>query len=59
MQVRFGHADANREWASDRDSQVGRLRKSLDDATNCDWTVVDLKRDWKIVFPLKYQSDEK
>jgi phosphoglycolate phosphatase-like HAD superfamily hydrolase len=45
------HTDAEREWAYDRDSQVGRLDKALDQALAAGWTVVDMKTDWKQVFP--------
>jgi haloacid dehalogenase-like hydrolase len=53
--ARFGlivhHTDAKREWAYDRDSAVGRLDKALDDAPANGWTVVDMKNDWKAIFP--------
>jgi phosphoserine phosphatase len=45
------HTDAEREWAYDRDSLVGRLDKALDEAREKDWTVVDMKRDWRVVYP--------
>jgi len=45
------HTDADREWAYDRDSPVGRLDKALDEAQSSGWTVVDMKTDWKQVFP--------
>ena len=45
------HTDAEREWAYDRKSLVGRLDKALDEAKQRGWTVVDMKRDWKRVFP--------
>jgi hypothetical protein len=45
------HTDADREWAYDRTSHIGRLDKALDEATSKSWTVVDMKRDWKRVFP--------
>ncbi len=45
------HTDAVREWAYDRDSPVGRLDKAWDEAVRRGWTVVDMKRDWKKVFP--------
>jgi phosphoglycolate phosphatase-like HAD superfamily hydrolase len=45
------HTDAAREWAYDRDSHVGRLDKALDEATARGWTVVDMKRDWRVIFP--------
>jgi phosphoglycolate phosphatase-like HAD superfamily hydrolase len=45
------HTDAELEWAYDRQSSVGRLDKALDEAIAKGWTVVDMKRDWKRVFP--------
>ncbi|CEJ87522.1 Nonspecific acid phosphatase [Hyphomicrobium sp. GJ21] len=44
------HTDAEREWAYDRTSRVGRLDKALDEATARGWTIVDMKQDWKTVF---------
>ena len=44
------HTDAEREWAYDRKSSIGRLDKALDEAKASGWTVVDMKRDWKKVF---------
>jgi phosphoserine phosphatase len=45
------HTDAEREYAYDRDSKIGRLDKALDAAPMNKWTVVDIKNDWKRVFP--------
>jgi len=45
------HTDAGREYAYDRDSPVGRLARALDEAPARGWAVVDMKRDWKAVFP--------
>ena len=45
------HTDAEREWAYDRDVHIGRLDKGLDEATAKGWTVVDMKKDWKNIFP--------
>ena len=45
------HTDAAREWAYDRTSQVGKLDKALDEALARGWTVVDMKADWRRVFP--------
>jgi phosphoserine phosphatase len=45
------HTDAEREWAYDRKSWIGRLDKGLDEAKAKGWTVVDMKKDWKRVFP--------
>jgi phosphoserine phosphatase len=55
--ARFGlivhHTDAEREWAYDRESHVGQLDKALDDAAKSGWTVVDMKNDWKVIYPPK------
>jgi len=45
------HTDGAREWAYDRKSPVGRLDKALDEAPARGWTVVDMKQDWKEVYP--------
>lgn len=45
------HTDAEREWAYDRTSPIGKLDKALDEANAKGWTVVDMKKDWKRVFP--------
>ena len=44
------HTDAEREWAYDRQSDIGRLDKGLDAAADGGWTVVDMKKDWATVF---------
>lgn len=44
------HTDAEREWAYDRQSHIGKLDKALDEANAKGWTVADMKRDWKHVF---------
>ncbi len=53
--ARFGglihHTDGEREWAYDRDSHIGRLDRGLDEAADRGWLVVDMKEDWKTVFP--------
>jgi phosphoserine phosphatase len=45
------HTDAEREWAYDRESHVGQLANGLDAAAENGWPVVDMKRDWKRIFP--------
>ncbi|MGB5177452.1 MAG: HAD family hydrolase, partial [Gammaproteobacteria bacterium] len=45
------HTDAEREWAYDRESSFGRLDIGLDEAQAKDWTVVDMKQDWKVIYP--------
>jgi phosphoglycolate phosphatase-like HAD superfamily hydrolase len=44
------HDDAEREWAYDRDSKIGRLDKGLDAAKARGWTVTSMKDDWKTVY---------
>jgi len=52
---RFGlivhHTDAEREWAYDRKSPIGTLDAALDEAAEKKWTVVDMKKDWKTIYP--------
>jgi len=45
------HTDAEREYAYDRKSSFGRLDRALDEAPAKGWTVVDMKNDWKTIFP--------
>lgn len=45
------HTDAEREWAYDRDSHIGTLDKAWDEAKAKGWTVVDMKKDWKVIYP--------
>ena len=47
------HTDAEREWAYDRTSHIGTLDKALDEALAKGWTVVDMKKDWKVIFPFE------
>ena len=47
------HTDAEREWAYDRTSSIGRLDKALDEAQANGWTVVDMKNEWKTIFPFE------
>jgi len=45
------HTDGDREWSYDRESSIGRLDKGLDEARAKGWTVVDMKEDWKVIYP--------
>lgn len=47
------HTDAQREYAYDRDSRVGKLDKALDVAQKNGWTVADMEKDWKVIYPAK------
>lgn len=53
LQLLVHHTDAQREWAYDRDSPVGKLDVALDQAKRNDWIVVDMARDWKVVYPFE------
>jgi len=45
------HTDKKREWAYNRKSDIGKLDKGLDEADENRWTIVDMKRDWKLIYP--------
>ncbi len=45
------HTDGVREYAYDRDTHVGRLAVGLDQAPRYGWTLIDMKNDWKVIFP--------
>jgi hypothetical protein len=45
------HTDADREWAYDRGSHVGKLERGLDEAASRGWVLIDMKQDWKAIHP--------
>jgi len=47
------HTDEKREWAYDRKSSIGKLDKGLDEAKAKGWAIVDMKKDWKAIFPFE------
>jgi len=49
--VLIHHTDAEREWAYDRDSHVGKLDRGLGEAAERGWLIVDMKTDWRTVYP--------
>lgn len=49
--VYLHHTDAAREVAYDRTSSFGRLDRGLDEADERGWVVIDMKTDWRTVFP--------
>ncbi|MDX2478068.1 MAG: HAD family hydrolase [Gammaproteobacteria bacterium] len=53
LMVIIHHTDEVREYAYDKDSHVGRLDKALTEATTNGWTVVDMKKDWKVIYPFE------
>jgi phosphoglycolate phosphatase-like HAD superfamily hydrolase len=54
---RFGmfvhHTDSIREWSYDRTSSIGHLERGLDDASKYNWLIVDMKNDWKVIYPFE------
>ena len=52
---RFGllvhHDDAQREFAYDRESHIGKLARGLDEGPQRGWTIVSMKDDWRTIFP--------
>jgi phosphoglycolate phosphatase-like HAD superfamily hydrolase len=52
---RFGlivhHTDAEREYAYDHPSAIGQLKRALAEAPERGWSVADMQRDWKAIFP--------
>ena len=51
LSVLLHHTDGEREWAYDRDSPIGRLSRGLDEGPAKGWLIVDMKADWKKIFP--------
>lgn len=51
LQLLIHHDDAEREYAYDRQSRVGKLDKALDAAKQWNFTVVSMKTDWNTIFP--------
>jgi phosphoserine phosphatase len=51
MAVFIHHTDSVREWAYDRDSHIGQFNKGLDEAMAKDWILVNMKEDWKEIYP--------
>jgi hypothetical protein len=45
------HDDAEREYAYDRQSHVGRLDRGLNDAAQRGWHLASMRNDWAKVFP--------
>jgi phosphoserine phosphatase len=52
------HTDAKREWAYDRQSDIGRLDKALDEANSRGWTVVDMASEWRRIYPFESPATE-
>ncbi|MFJ5382632.1 HAD family hydrolase [Cupriavidus sp. CER94] len=51
LAVLVHHDDAEREFAYDRKSGIGKLDKALDEAVTRGWTVISMKQDWARIYP--------
>lgn len=49
------HTDGKREWAYDRKSHIGTLDKAWDEAAQKGWTLVDMQKEWKVIYPWQKQ----
>lgn len=47
------HTDAHREYAYDKDSHIGKLDKALESASKHGWSIVDMQKDWRTIYPTK------
>lgn len=45
------HTDAEREYAYDRESHIGKLDRAWQEADDRGWQLVDMKNDWSQIFP--------
>ena len=41
------------EYAYDRDTKVGHLSQGLDLAPKLGWHLINMKNDWKVIFPFE------
>lgn len=51
MGILVHHTDAEREWAYDRDSHIGKLDRGLEEGPERGWLIVDMKTTWKQIYP--------
>ncbi|MCX7551800.1 HAD family hydrolase [Xanthomarina sp. F2636L] len=56
FQLFVHHTDADREWAYDRGSSMGELNIGLDEAKAKKWTLVDMKKDWKVIYTFQLDA---
>jgi len=53
MGIIVHHTDSTREWSYDRKSSIGKLERGLDDAAKYGWVLIDMQKDWKIIYPFE------
>jgi len=56
LELYVHHTDDKREVAYDRKSHIGKLDKGLDYGKEHNWTIVDMKNDWKVVYPFELKN---
>ena len=56
LQLYVHHTDEKREWAYDRKSHIGKLDKGLDYGLKNNWTIVDMKNEWKVIYPFELKK---
>ena len=56
LQLYVHHTDEKGEWAYDRKSHIGKFDKGLDYAKEHNWTVVDMKNEWKVIYPFELKK---
>ena len=56
LQLYLHHTDETREVAYDRKSHIGKLDKGLDYARDHHWTVIDMKKEWKVIYPFELKK---
>jgi len=47
------HTDSLREYAYDREGHVGVLIQGMEEAKSKGWLVVDMEKDWNVIYPRK------
>lgn len=50
------HTDEEREWAYDSLSHIGKLKEGLVVANDSGWAVVNMKSDWKVIYPFELKK---
>ncbi len=53
LMLMIHHTDSIREWAYDRTTSIGKLDKGLEESKAKDWNLVDMKSEWKIIYPFE------
>jgi len=52
------HTDGEREYEYDRNSHIGHLDQAWDEAIENNWTLIDMKNDWKVIYPFELVLQE-